>query len=238
MGPKFIWMIIISLMTIKLGLSALPSIGKFVIIKFNDEQCLNSVKVKLNIPNSPCWSTEYNNGIKQISYNETTQMLTASFFNTNNCYSSLYETQTFPCNNTCQPVPQGYDQSDYKYFKCSYVSFPSKANFTFYSYADSECQLLNKISVLKGNSNCWPLSAMSSITPITFNSDNYKDLSLIKFSSNDCTGVYGEVQDIVCDNKCFSINNDDQNYYRCTYIAGDMIKINVVLILLFLSFLW
>ena len=117
------------------------------------------------------------------------------------------------------------------YLKCSYVSFPSHANFTFNSYFDSECQYQTGINVLKGNSHCWTIHDALSLTPTAFNADNYKDVSVYSYSSSDCVGEYSTVQEIECNNKCFKLNGDNDYYYRCTYIAGENIKLNALLML-------
>lgn len=210
----------------------LPSKGKFVIMKFHDSDCKSAIDVKLNSPTSPCWSTAYDNGIKPISYNETTDDMTAKFYKTNNCFSSNVQELTFKCDNTCFKNPMTDN-----YLKCSYVSFPSHANFTFNSYLDSECQYQTEISVLKGNSHCWTIHNGLSLTPTAFNADNYKDVSVYSYSSSDCAGEYLPVQEIECNNRCFKLNGDNTYYYRCTYIAGEHVKVNAMMLMLGILFI-
>lgn len=210
-------------------LCEIPSKGKFVIMKFHDSQCNSVIDVKLNQPTSPCWSTAYNNGIKPVAYNETTAEMTAKFYTTSNCYSSDVEEVLFKCDNSCFKNPKTNN-----YLKCSYVSFPSHANFTFNTYLDSECQYQTEINVLKGNSHCWKIHEGLSLTPTSFNADNYKDVSVYSYHTNgDCLGEYlSTPQTIECNNRCFKINGDDIFYYRCTYIAGEHIKLNSLMIML------
>lgn len=206
----------------------LPSNGKFVIMKFDDSECKSVIDVKLNPPTSPCWSTSYNNGIKPVSYNESTREITAQFYNTSNCYSSYFEEITFTCDRTC--IKNSITGS---YLKCSYVSFPSHANFTVNTYVDSECQYQSEMNVLKGNSHCWKIHDGLSLTPTSFNADNYKDLSAYIYFSKDCTGEYSTFpQNIECNNRCFKMKGDEIYFYRCTYMAGAYRKSNAKILML------
>ena len=206
----------------------LPSNGKFVIMKFDDSECKSVIDVKLNPPTSPCWSTSYNNGIKPVSYNESTREITAQFYNTSNCYSSYFEEITFTCDRTC--IKNSITGS---YLKCSYVSFPSHANFTVNTYVDSECQYQSEMNVLKGNSHCWKIHDGLSLTPTSFNADNYKDLSAYIYFSKDCTGEYSTFpQKIECNNRCFKMKGDEIYFYRCTYMAGVYRKLNAKILML------
>lgn len=206
----------------------LPSNGKFVIMKFDDSECKSVIDVKLNPPTSPCWSTSYNNGIKPVSYNESTREITAQFYNTSNCYSSYFEEITFTCDRTC--IKNSITGSS---LKCSYVSFPSHANFTVNTYVDSECQYQSEMNVLKGNSHCWKIHDGLSLTPTSFNADNYKDLSAYIYFSKDCTGEYSTFpQKIECNNRCFKMKGDEIYFYRCTYMEGVYRKLNAKILML------
>ena len=52
-----------------------------------------------------------------------------------------------------------------------------------------------------------------------------------KLLANPAEVVEGTVQEIECNNKCVKLNGDNDYYYRCTYIAGENIKLNALLML-------
>ena len=193
----------------------LPSVGKFVTLMFSDSDCKTLDIVRLNEPTSKCWSTSYLNGIKPISYISYSKTLNIKTYTTNSCYGNDFNTFNLICDhNTCNPIK--FDDEN-KYILCSYVSFPSLANFTINKYIDNECQFQSGIAVLKGNSHCWKLNDDNSITPVMFDMSNLKDLNIYSYNSNNCKGSISNLQSVKCDNSCFEIEGSNE-YYRCVYM--------------------
>jgi hypothetical protein len=193
----------------------LPSVGKFVILKFNDSTCKTLDNVRLNDPSSKCWSTSYDNGIKPISYTSNSKSLNIKTYTTNSCYGNDFKSFELNCDHkTCNSI--NFNGNN-KYILCSYVAFPSLANFTINRYYDKECQFQTGISVLKGNSHCWKLNNKNSITPVMFDMNNLEDLNIYSYNNPDCSGTISNLKSVKCDNSCFEIDNSDE-YYRCTYM--------------------
>ena len=193
----------------------LPSVGKFVTLMFSDSVCKTLDIVRLNEPTSKCWSTSYLNGIKPISYISYSKTLNIKTYTTNSCYGNDFNTFNLICDhNTCNPIK--FDDEN-KYILCSYVSFPSLANFTINKYIDNECQFQSGIAVLKGNSHCWKLNNNTSITPVMFDMNNLEDLNIYSYNSNNCNGAISELQNVKCDNSCFGIESSNE-YFRCVYM--------------------
>ena len=206
----------------------LPSIGKFAIIEYTEQNCDSKIRVvKLSPPDSECLSVLFSEGIKPISYNASTKELTINTYTTNSCYSNDYKTFTLKCDSlTCNPVQ--FSQNDQRGIICSYVGFPSIANFTFNKYNDKECLIQTGVAVLKGNSHCWKLNNKTSITPVKFNLDNLKDTSIFSYDNPNCTGNSHQNQNITCDGEtCFTIESLGNNeYFTCSYIKGSHLMLS------------
>jgi len=210
---------------------SLPKSGKFIIKKYSDDKYENVVSVTLNEPSSVCWSTNFDNGIKPINFNSQTKKLSIKAFNVNSCYGTLYDKKEIDCDDS----QQNYTiDNNYVYFKCSYVPYPSKANFTLNIYNDDKCYTQKGIVLIKGNSNCWKINDNLSMNPLDFNIDNLEDLNVNVYSNGDCTQSFIEKQ-FECDGKCQNINN---NYFRCYYISGNFLKFSLIYKILIFCYLF
>ena len=219
--------VFISLMTQVLSQN-LPSSGQFMITKYSDSKCQQVNHVSLNLPNNPCWSSYFTHGIKATYYNTSSQELSFQYYNSDSCYSTFYYNEKIICDNTCQPYPQNNEHS----ITCSYVPFPSKANFTFERYVDSECTQQKGITILRGGSSCWKLGDSLSMTPIDFDIANIKDLTIVTFDDDKCRGKRNQAEEIKCNSKCFGIGDKTDEYYRCSYVSSYWLKANYFFIAL------
>lgn len=215
--------------------SLLPKTGKFYITKHTDNTCATATIINQVNPTSPCWSTKYDNGIKPTAYDEEILKLTIQLFDTSSCYGTNYKTADITCDDSqCLQNPINLQE----YLKCTYLSFPAKANFTFTKYNDNECQYQTGVIVLKGDANCWDLGDTYSISPIQFT--NIQDLSYYIYNSKTCTGsVIKPVFNITCNNKCFkSPNQISSEYFRCNYLLSNRLEISYLMSVLFILLLF
>ena len=211
---------------------SLPNSGKFVIKKYTDNKYDNVTKVSLNDPSSSCWTTDYDNGIRPIDYNIYNKILKIKAFNVDSCYGTINQKKEIVCDDS----EQNYTIDDINvYFKCSYVPYPSNANFTLNIYNDKDCLIQKGLALIKGTSNCWKINENFSMNPINFNFDNLEDLSFDYYSNGNCNENFKSINNFKCDGTC---QNVDDNYFRCYYISGNFIKINLIYKLLIIFYLF
>lgn len=203
--------------------SFLPKTGKFYITKYINSFCNTVTNVRQVNPSGACWSTDYDNGIKPTAYDEEKLILSIQVYDTSSCYGTDFGTAQIKCDDTdCVKNPNKEDE----YLKCTYLSFPSKANFTLTQYIDDECQSQTGIIVLKGDSHCWDLSEKESISPIHF--ADICELSYHAYNTTTCEGMVSKSSKIICDNSCFASPNGNKEYFRCNYLLSHRIELSYI----------
>ena len=200
---------------------SLPNSGKFIIKKYTDDKYNKVIKVSLNDPTSSCWTTDFDNGIKPIDFNINNNILKIKAFNVDSCYGTENQIKDIICDNSEQNYTIG---NNIVYFKCSYVPYPSNANFTLNIYNDDNCYVQKGLALIKGTSNCWKIDENLSMNPINFNFDNLEDLSFDIYSNGNCNENF-TTSEFKCDGKCQHINSYN---FRCYYISGNFLKMNFI----------